>query len=217
MRDKPKILTPLQERLLTAVFKDQWFHASFYLTGGTALAAFHLFHRHSDDLDFFSHGVDLAPVPGLMEAAGKRLGASVERIQSSPGFMRFQFNESLKVDVVADVDFRVGSPDMIGGFMVDNLKNIAVNKVCAILGRLDAKDYVDLYEIMRTGSWDVFELLDLGRRKDAGLDPFVWASLIAEVSRLKVMPRMVRPVSKPELDRFFLGLRDKVLDRLKPA
>lgn len=199
-----------------ALFTDPWFRRHFYLTGGTALAAFHLFHRYSDDLDFFSHGVDLTPVRNLMTSAGKKLGSSVESVQTSPGFLRFQIGSELKVDVVADIEYRVGAPELAGDFMVDNLKNIAVNKVCAILGRLEAKDYVDLYMILKQGQMDINELLSLGRKKDAGLDPFLWASLIAEVRQLAIMPRMIEPVSRPDLEKFFLRLRDDILDRLNP-
>ena len=119
-------------------------------------------------------------------------------------------------NVVADVDFRVGSPELIEGFMVDNLKNIAVNKVCSILGRLDAKDFVDLYTIFQREPMDIFELLELGKRKDAGLDSFVWASLIAESKNLPLMPRMAHPLAKETMEKFFLDLRDKILDRLNP-
>lgn len=215
--NKPEILTPLQKKVLESLFSDSWFRRHFYLTGGTALAAFYFYHRYSEDLDFFSHGVDLTSVPKLMQAAGKKMGVGVRTVQASPGFKRFQIGEGLQVDVVADVDFRVGAPDLVGSFMVDSVKNIAVNKVCAILGRLDAKDYVDLYTILRHETFDIFELLSLGQKKDAGLDPFIWASLLADVRKLTILPRMVRPIETKNLQGFFLDLRDKVLDHLHPG
>ena len=100
---------------------------------------------------------------------------------------------------------------------IDSIHNIAVNKVCAILGRLDAKDYVDLFFIQREYQFDIFELLQLGQQKDAGLDLFVWASLIAEVSQFAILPRMIRPISLEDLVSFYLKLRDDILDRIKPA
>ncbi|MBI4370332.1 MAG: nucleotidyl transferase AbiEii/AbiGii toxin family protein [Elusimicrobia bacterium] len=214
---KPVILTDIQRKLLGALFADSWFRRHFYLTGGTALAAFHLFHRYSDDLDFFSHGVDFAPVRSLMASAAKQLGLDAESLRTSPGFLRFQIGSELKVDIVGDVEFRVGAPELAGQFMVDNIKNIAVNKVCAILGRLDAKDYIDLYMILKPGTLDIFELLALGRKKDAGLDPFVWASLIADVKQLAIMPRMVMTVPRSDLESFYLRLRDELLDKLNPG
>ena len=46
------ILTQEQKTLLLH-FSQSDLRQSFYLTGGTALAAFYLFHRVSEDLDFF--------------------------------------------------------------------------------------------------------------------------------------------------------------------
>lgn len=213
---KTDVLTPLQRQLLGVLFSDLWFRRHFYLTGGTALAAFYLYHRFSEDLDFFSHGVELQLVPRLMEEAAKKLGQPLHRVQTTPGFMRFQIGGELKIDVVGDVGFRVGTPELIDNFMVDNLKNIAVNKVGAILGRLDAKDYIDLYLILTKTDFDIFELIELGQQKDGGLEPFVWASLIADVTRLKIFPRMIVKIELEELKVFFLKLRDKILLKIKP-
>ena len=214
--NKPEVLTPLQKDFLKEIFSDPWFRRYFYLTGGTALAAFYLQHRFSDDLDFFSHDVTLDSVPALMNQMGKKLGLAVKQVQTSPSFQRYLIGEELKIDVVAEVGFRVGVPELIENYMVDTLKNIAVNKVGCLLGRLDAKDFVDLYFISKQEPFDIFELLSLGQQKDGGLEPFVWASLIAEVKRLVVLPRMIKPISLQELQGFFLELRNKILNSLKP-
>ncbi len=216
MNAKTEILTPLQKELLSALFSDPWFRRYFYLTGGTALSAFYLYHRLSDDLDFFSHDTELAPVPKLLGGAAKKLNIEFKPVQTAPGFMRFFLGEQLKIDVVADVGFRVGAPELIEDYMVDSFKNIAINKVCALLGRLDAKDYIDLYFILHHEKLDIFELLSLAQKKDAGLEPFVWASLIADVERLTLLPRMLKPVSLKELKKFYLALRDQILDRIRP-
>lgn len=211
------ILSPLQKSVLVALFSDPWFRQHFYLTGGTALSAFYLKHRYSDDLDFFTHQASLDGVSQLIRSATGRLGVNPVQLQRSPGFLRYELNGELKIDFVSDVAFRVGVPEHIDSFVIDTIKNIAVNKVCAILGRLDAKDYVDLFFIQNEYQFDVFELLSLGQQKDAGLDPFVWASLIAEVTKLRLLPRMIRAVSLEELTSFYLQLRDDILDRIKPA
>jgi hypothetical protein len=211
------ILTPLQRKVLVALFSDPWFHEHFYLTGGTALAAFYLKHRYSDDLDFFTHQPSLDGIPELMRTTAAYLGISAVPLQRSPGFLRYELNGELKVDFVVDVAFRVGEPVSIETLKIDTIKNIAVNKVCAILGRLDAKDYADLFFIQNNYQFDIFELLQLGQQKDGGLDLFVWASLIAEVSQFAILPRMIQTVSLEELGSFYLQLRDDILDRIKPT
>ncbi len=212
----PEILTPLQKDFLKEIFADPWFRRYFYLTGGTALAAFYLHHRFSEDLDFFSHDVTLDSVPALMNQTAKKLKLSIKQIQTSPSFQRYLIGDELKIDVVADVGFRVGVPELIDHYMVDTLKNIAVNKVGCLLGRTDAKDFVDLYFILQQEPFDIFELISLGEKKDGGLEPFVWASLIAQVQNLTILPRMIKPVSLEELRQFFLQLRDRILKSLKP-
>ena len=48
-----ELLTPLQAAFLERFFASQ-VGQRFFLTGGTALAAFHLHHRRSEDLDLFT-------------------------------------------------------------------------------------------------------------------------------------------------------------------
>jgi predicted nucleotidyltransferase component of viral defense system len=49
-----KILSQEQKKTLELFSKEDYLVKNFYLTGGTALSAFYLFHRISEDLDFFS-------------------------------------------------------------------------------------------------------------------------------------------------------------------
>lgn len=217
MAKQTDILTPLQRSFLKKIFSDEWFRRYFYLTGGTALAGFHLYHRYSEDLDFFCHLSDLAPIPALIENVSKELDVPFERTHTSPGFMRFLVGVEVKIDVVADVGYRFGVPELRDNFMVDNIQNIAINKTCAILGRFDAKDYVDLFLILQKEKFDIFELLKLAQMKDGGMEPFVWASLIADVGQLTLLPRMIHPVKLEEIKFFFLKLRDEILDKINPS
>lgn len=52
--DPESILTPLQSRALTSLFRDYRELQAFCLTGGTALAGFYFGHRRSIDLDLFT-------------------------------------------------------------------------------------------------------------------------------------------------------------------
>ena len=143
----PDLLTPLQRNVLDALFAEEAFASSFYLTGGTALAAFYLFHRYSDDLDLFTNDQPLEVVWPTLQQLLPQLGLTVE--SRTPQFIRLQHPEGLRVDVVHDVPFRVGVPVRQGTWLIDTLENITLNKVTAIQGRLDVKDYVDLYQIGR--------------------------------------------------------------------
>jgi len=105
-----------------------------------------------------------------------------------------------------------------GAWVVDNLENITVNKITAIQGRLDVKDYVDLYLLLKDRpAEEIFGWLAKARQKDASIDPFVWSRVIGDVDTFRVLPRMIVPVSLEELARFYRGLRRRLLVSVKPA
>jgi len=101
--------------------------------------------------------------------------------------------------------------------MIDSKKNIAVNKVVAIYSRLEPKDYVDLYFLLKNGEYQITDLLKLGQQKDGGLEPFQWAKVIADVDTFSVLPKMIVPCELSELKNFFHRLRNEVIDSCKPS
>lgn len=211
-----EILTPIQQKVLTAFFSVPELKKHFYLTCGTALSAFYLEHRLSADLDLFTHATEIHTIERLAEDAFREAGLQVAKRAGSPSFRRYLIGSELQVDVVKDVHFRIGTPELRGDFMVDNPMNIAVNKVSAIYGRLDPKDYIDLYFLKAYLDFNILELLDWARAKDAGIENFQWAKIIADVDTFTVLPDLIRPVTLPELKKFFHALRDEITDALKP-
>jgi predicted nucleotidyltransferase component of viral defense system len=209
-----KILTDVQESVLNALYKIEDVRRNFYLTGGTALSAYYLQHRYSDDLDLFTHSVSIESIGPLVQDALALEGLNIGSERRSPSFHRYKVNDSLQLDLVRDVDFRVGSPQLIEGVMVDSKKNIAVNKVCAIYGRLDPKDYIDLFFLLKDGEFEIADLLRLTQKKDAGLEPFQWAKAIADSETISVLPRMIIECDLKELKNFFRKLREDVVDSI---
>ncbi|MEW6607226.1 MAG: nucleotidyl transferase AbiEii/AbiGii toxin family protein [bacterium] len=51
---KIQVLTKSQKKLLKEISLFSAMKNDFFLTGGTALSAFYLQHRYSEDLDFFT-------------------------------------------------------------------------------------------------------------------------------------------------------------------
>lgn len=83
-----EILTPLQIALLEGFFSTSA-GQSFFLTGGTALAAYHLQHRLSKDIDLFttnSDAFEIAREP-MDEIAGT-MGCGLIRRASSKWFQQ---------------------------------------------------------------------------------------------------------------------------------
>lgn len=209
------ILTDLQQKALKLFFAVPDLKQHFYLTGGTALAAFYLHHRYSDDLDFFTHSVDIESIDKVVMDCWVAGNLSVVKERSSPTYRRYRLAEELQIDIVRDVDMRVGAPQLHGAYLVDDPKNIAVNKITAIYGRLDAKDYVDLRLLLEHFDYDFFELFHLAQQKDGGLELFQWAKIIADVDTFTVLPRLIDPLSQDELQKYFHALRKKIIDHLK--
>ena len=133
----------------------------FVLYGGTAIAL-HLGHRQSIDFDFFSHqtldrGALVRAMPFLKQAtvvqdepnAWAVLVASPTAIDepiTSP--------TTVKISFFGGLDFgRVATPDSTedGVLRVAALKDLMATKVKVILQHIEAKDYIDLAAMLRSG------------------------------------------------------------------
>lgn len=149
--DKYEQLYALQDAVMHAVFSRQ---LGFYLTGGTALSRFHLHHRYSDDLDFFTHEINsFGDAVRTVRSDLEKLFTPVIADVDAREFKRFTVQEAdllLKVDFVADRAPRVGVPENRDGRYVDTVRNILSNKVGAVLSRDEIRDVADLLQISRS-------------------------------------------------------------------
>lgn len=126
------------------------------LDGGTALAAFHLGHRVSKDLDFFAdYQVNAAAfaevVRGVAEEQGFELRATRAR---SMGFAQFIARDPV-ADIEVQLDFAAASPfhleerDVAAeGILVSSYRDLCAGKLHAICDRYEPRDYVDLHAIL---------------------------------------------------------------------
>ena len=210
----PDSLTPRQRTVLDAVFAQEPFASSFYLTGGTALAAFYLFHRYSDDLDLFTNTQSLELVWPTLQPLLPTLGLTVE--SRTPQFIRLRHADGLRVDIVHDVPWRLGIPVRQGTWLIDSLENITLNKVAALQGRLDVKDYVDLYLLLKDDPTRILTWLAQAKQKDASIESFLWSRLIGDVETFRLLPRMIVPLRLEELVTFYHSLRRAILASLQP-
>ncbi|MCX7706882.1 MAG: nucleotidyl transferase AbiEii/AbiGii toxin family protein [Anaerolineae bacterium] len=216
----PGILSPLQEALLSRFFSyDIGQH--FFLTGGTALAAFYLGHRLSEDLDLFTaseRGLDAAR--DALQDMAERAGWQLDLRRWSPYFLQAivitEAGESVKVDLVRETGPELGPKRRCAGIVVDSLLDIAANKVTAILSRADAKDFVDLYFVLPLLDYDIEELIELAKQKDPGLTEFFFAAMLRQGHQARRLPVMRQPLDLAALIAFFDGLADRLLARHRP-
>jgi predicted nucleotidyltransferase component of viral defense system len=205
-----KILTPLQSRILDYLFSENF---PFFLTGGTALSAYYLYHRYSDDLDLFTLQDEvIGKILPTMELMSKKLNTEFNSVQTEPMFRRFFFtadNEKVVVDLVRDIDYQVNkNKPLFGKIRVDSFDDIVANKICAILGRQEAKDFVDLFFIAKKG-YDPDKYVVLAKNKDAGINKATLAFLIKDFSIEAIPPYMLENLDINEMKEFYHRLSDK--------
>ncbi len=215
---QPNLLTPLQGAFLAEFFKAP-VGQEFFLTGGTALAAYYLRHRYSEDIDLFTlSSTALNEASNSLPSIALNLGAKLEERFRTASFQQAFIRtdgEELKIDFVRDVGAQFGEHQRLGNIIVDSELNIAVNKITAIFGRTTPKDFVDLYFLLKKG-YDLDELMQLAKGKDLGFTEFYFAGMLRESRRVTTLPRMIEPVTIEELRAFFQPLAEQIMLKLKP-
>ncbi len=176
------MLSALQLDVLRAFFARE---RGFFLTGGGALAGFHLGHRPTDDLDLFTD--DAAAFERgrfVLEAVAAELGAGLEVRQAAPLFKRFVLTRpeaGVVVDLVCD-----RGPQLVrdkpehGGIRVDPPEEILANKLTTVVGRAEERDLVDLLHLERAG-YRIESGLDAALAKDGGCTPATLAWILSEI------------------------------------
>ena len=174
-------LDRLQQDLLAAFFARE---QAFFLTGGAALAGFHLHHRRTLDLDLFTTSDALDQGEESLRAAAESLDAQMERVRVSPHARRFlirRAGESVVVDLVRDLAPQVAGEKLVEGVVrLDGPAEIMANKLCALLSRAELRDLVDVRALEAAG-FSAESHLPLAMRKDSGLTAGQLAWVLAQM------------------------------------
>lgn len=212
------ILTPLQNEFLERFFQTE-LGERFFLTGGTALAAFYLEHRFSEDIDLFTlDNTALDSVDAKIKDLAVSLNAKSRVTVATPTFRQIFLEhpqETLKIDLVRDIDIQFGTHRRFGNIVVDAIENIGSNKVTAIFGRTASKDFVDLYFILQEG-YRLRDFIDMAKQKDRGLTEFYLAGMMRQVRNLERLPRMIKLLDSEFLKEYFLDLEQELMREIKP-
>lgn len=204
------------------MFFETPFASLFFLTGGTALATFYLKHRESQDLDFFSLTPfdTLALRTTMQELAEKSHAKMTVNVRSQTYNEVFLENKNegwtQKIDIVQEQPKHFGKIQTIDNIKVDSLINIATNKILAIFGRLEPKDYIDLYMILTKTDLQFDVMFKLAKQKDTGLSEFYFANTIVEVEKFHILPKIKIPFDMHEFVNFYTNLSHKLLLKVKP-
>ncbi|MDI6767289.1 MAG: nucleotidyl transferase AbiEii/AbiGii toxin family protein [Bacteroidota bacterium] len=210
-----EVLTANQQ-LLLKVFGASEISKHYYLTGGTALSAFYLQHRYSEDLDFFTgekrHIEQFRKeiVHVLNISSGK-----LEIIRSFESFIeaRLTMNngEVIKIDFAYDSPFRHEDTVLNDKYQIqiDSLLDIGCNKISTVFERADVKDFVDLFFLLKK-HFQFDELWGKAKQKHVGLDEYWFCQALARVVHINRLPKMIEPIDLGEMKKLFLDLHDQI-------
>jgi len=184
----------------------------FALAGGEALIVRGDVDRQTRDLDFF--GLDTATVDRLAPVAEQALreaGLNVERILDNPGFVRFVvMNNEARTEVDIASDARLFPLEEHRGFRMLSGEELAVDKLLALFGRAEARDFVDLMAVEKTFGLD--RLFRLASEKDRGFSAAVFAEMMDRFGRLRRDEFAVDDDQFDELGRRVVRWRAKALE-----
>ncbi len=175
-------LTALQVRVLAILAPIQ---PAWTLTGGGALAGFHLRHRQTRDLDLFWHGLRVfAREPADCERLLAEAGMRVDVLQRGPSFVRMRTsldNEVVVLDLVAEPVPPIEAPQLVlaeqATIRIDTEHEIFVNKLGTLLHRAEIRDLVDLESLLARGA-DLQRGMRDAATKDGGFSPLMVGHLL---------------------------------------
>ena len=206
------LLTAHQIEFLDFVGKQAQLYGNFYFSGGTALSAFYLHHRFSEDLDFFSEKeFDAVALSLFLQARKNDFSARALQYQQSFNrnlfFLEFDDGSSLKVEFTWYPFTRLEKGLMLDNLQVDSVLDIAVNKVFTMTQQARGRDFVDLFEIHLKYAFDFKELLKLARGKfDYPVNILQLGKNLVKVTTFQDDPILLKNVDKSAIEDYFLQL-----------
>lgn len=208
-------LTRFQSEILEAFFRQE---GRFFLTGGGALAGYHLGHRDTHDLDLFTLSPAMEDGVRALRSAAREAGASWQEVRTAPEFRRVLLSrgdESVVVDLVIEHAEQLRREKPLHGIVrVDPAEEILANKLCTLLGRSEIRDLVDVRALESLGL-SLGEALAAGQRKDGGLTPGQLAWVLSQITIGDAAP-LPGGVPPADLREYLRGLIDRLVRLAHP-
>lgn len=206
---EPIGLTDNQQRFLSAFVDEPYLIGQFYLSGGTALAAWYLHHRESYDLDFFTtRPFDYDRIIRWMKTQESVLRYASVRFEDDYGFLtcflRFSKDTLLKIDFHHSTSMTLEKGLVWRGLSVDSLFDITVNKLRTIATTPRTRDYVDYYYASTFMHYPIKTLLPAVSKKfHETIDPLQLAKNFLSAATRVDLPIMRVPFDENAMIAFY--------------
>lgn len=216
---KQIILTSKQKLFLKLFSHNSVIAKSFYLTGGTALNAYYLPYRFSEDLDFFSEKeIDTESIIVFFKSIKRELGYKNMEINTSFNRNLFFLNfvdSSLKIEFTYFPFPQIEKPQVYESIKVNSILDIAVDKLFTIYQKPRSRDFMDFYMIKRKYSFSLDDLIKKARLKfDWNVDPIKLGSQFLLVTELKDYPKLIKPLKEKDWQNYFLKEAKKLENKI---
>ncbi len=162
----------------------------FCLAGGYAVAAHGFVNRRSEDVDLFTTMAAERDFPAAVEAvvlALKNDGLDATITLNAGTFARVEVSDLAtgeKTKLELGVDWRAHPPTRLEIGPVLHPDDAVANKMCALFGRAEMRDYIDVDGVLSSGRYRLDELLRLAADHDPGFDATMFAEALAAARRL---------------------------------
>ena len=172
-------------RLLLSVIDD----IGFALAGSGAIREHGVTTRPTEDVDLFTTNIGAQRFDQAIELAVATLdghGYRVVEVRRAELYARLHVTVPDGHDLEVDfgIDWRASEPVRLDVGPVLALPDAVANKVGALYGRAEVRDYLDVDAIRQSAAYTDEELLDLAAEHDPSFEPQMFASLLARVREL---------------------------------
>jgi hypothetical protein len=218
------LLTPFQKKVLKA-FSEIEESKAFYLTGGTALSAFYLAHRLSEDFDLFTSEEPLISIVARkFKSALEKSGIQVQEVRNFSTFweaVASSGQEHFKIQLAYDSPFLLSEIEEKEGLRIHSFEDIAAGKLLALYGRAEERDFIDIYCIVRSGRISLESMIELAKKKDPGLDEYYLAIAFDQSEKIpddpsKLKVNLVTPIDPKNMKEFFAAQAVQLLEKHRP-
>lgn len=186
------------------------------------MSRFYLMHRESVDLNFFTNNQELNFTDFNIHLAniGQKLKLKIIKQVTGETYLQYIYEnaagQALKVDLLKDFSPRFGKVKTLDKIRVDSLENIAVNKIMAIIGRTDTKDFIDFYFLLKTKELVLSKLINMAKKKNLGFTEFYFANALTLLENAHIYPKMLVDFDREDFKKFYKDLSRNLFLTIKP-